>query len=187
MAAGRKSKLTKNRKDAIVELLEKGATDKDTCASVGIDESTFYGWIKDGRDKKSPEKIEFLEAVTRARAQVNLLATESIRLGMMPTLVKSETTETIRETRMNKNGQPYTYEKVVNRRTLTEQPGDWRAAVEYLKRRDPEHWTDHVVVSFSPEALIAMQQLGVDHTEAVKQFEQMMIEAAAKAVANDDH
>jgi hypothetical protein len=185
--AGRKSKLTSSRKKAIIELLEIGATDKDTCAAVGISETAFYGWLKDGKENKSPEKVEFLKAVTRARAQVNLIATDSLRNGMLPTLVKSETTETIRETRLNKSGQPYTYEKVVSRRTITEQPGDWRAAVEYLKRRDPEHWTDHVVVAFSPEALIAMHQLGVNHSEAVKEFEQMVIQAAAaKAVANDD-
>jgi hypothetical protein len=189
--AGRKSKLTDDRQRKIVGLLEKGATDKDACTSVGIDESTFYLWLKDGKEQKSPEKIEFLEAVTRARAKVNVLATNTLRLGMLPTELETETTETITETRLKKDGTLYEYQKTTTRKSVATQPGDWRAAVEWLKRRDPEHWTDHVVVAFSPEALIAMQQLGVNHSEAVKEFERIVIQAAAdaaaKAVANVDH
>jgi transposase-like protein len=177
--AGRQPKLTAKRKDLIIELLSKGATDKDACAAAGIDDSTLYRWLQEGKEGKTPEKSEFYESVTRARADARLVAIESVRLGMLPNLTKSETTETIRETRLNRKGQPYSYEKVVSRRTLTDQPGDWRAGIEYLKRRDPEHWTDRVVISFSPEAVAIMQQLGIEPSEAVSQFEELLKELAA--------
>ncbi len=183
--AGRQSKLTAKRKATIIELLSKGATDKDVCASVGIDESTFYGWLKDGREKRSPTKIEFLEAVTRARASARLVAVESVRSGMLPIEIISETQETITETRLTKDGKPYEYSKTINKRMVQQQPGDWRAGIEYLKRRDPEHWTDRVVVSFSAEAVAIMQQLGIEPSEAVQQFEELLRETAAKKVTDD--
>lgn len=41
---------------------------------------------------------------------------------------------------MDKAGKPYTYRKTVTKRTVAHMPGDWRAAAEYLARRDPDNW-----------------------------------------------
>lgn len=179
------TKLTAKRKEHIIELLSKGATDKDVCAAVGISESAFYRWLQDGREAKSATKVEFLEAVTRARAATRLVAVGSIRAGMLPSEIVSETKETITETRLTKDGKPYEYSKTIQKKTTQKQPGDWRAGIEYLKRRDPEHWTDRVVVSFSPEAVAIMQQLGIEPSEAVQQFEELLRETAAKKVTDE--
>lgn len=176
----RQSKLTSKRKEQIIELLSKGATDKDVCAVVGIDESTFYNWLKDGREKKSQSKIEFLEAVSRARAEARLVAINSLRLGMLPSQVVVDATETVRETRLNSKGQPYSYERTETRRQITQQPGDWRAGESFLKRRDPEHWSERLVISISPQDLEVFQILGMEPSEAVKDFLEMLHQIAAR-------
>lgn len=178
--AGRQTKLTAKRKEQIIDLLSKGATDKDVCGAVGIDYTTLYRWLKEGKENQSPLKSEFYQSVTRARAQANLVAIESVRLGMLPSQIVMERTETVRETRIDRNGRPYPYERTEVIKSITKQPGDWRAGIEYLKRRDPEHWTDRVVLSFSPEAVAVMHQLGINPSEAVKQFEEMLAELATQ-------
>lgn len=185
--AGRQSKLTTKRKEQIIDLLSKGATDKDVCASVGIDESTFYLWLQDGRDKKTPAKIEFLDAVTRARAAARLVAIESVRLGMLPSQIVMERTETVRETRVDRNGKQYPYERTEVIKSITKQPGDWRAGIEYLKRRDPDHWSEKLVITLSPEDLEAARVLGYNTpSEAAAEFLQILREAAAEKLSLGD-
>lgn len=177
----RQSKLTTKRKEQITELLSKGATDKDTCAVVGIDEATFYRWLREGKENQSPTKSEFYHAVTRARAQANIVAIESVRFGMLPNNIVVEATETTRETRLNRNGQPYTYERTKTKKEITHQPGDWRAGIEYLKRRDPDHWSEKLVITLSPEDLEAVRLLGYQvPSEAVQDFLAVLREAASK-------
>lgn len=56
---GAKCKLTPQRRAKIYKCLEDGLTDKATCAICGINQDTFYCWIK--------EKSEFSEAVHKKR------------------------------------------------------------------------------------------------------------------------
>lgn len=182
----RQSKLTAKRKEEIIRLLSLGATDKDVCAAVGIAERTFYVWLQDGRESKSEAKVQFLQDVTRAKADARLVAIDSLRLGMLPSVVKSDSTETVRETRLNKNGNPYTYEKVISRRVLTEQPGDWRAAESFLKRRDPDNWSEKLVIGLTPEDREVFAALNLEPSEAVQQWLNMMRELAARKVGHDN-
>lgn len=182
--AGRQTLLTAKRKEQIIDLLSKGATDKDVCATIGIGETTFYRWLQEGKDGKSASKREFWESVTRARAEARLVAIESVRLGMLPNKIIVEATETTRETRLNKSGQPYTYERTETKKEITHQPGDWRAGIEYLKRRDPDHWSEKLVITLSPEDLEAVRALGYTMpSEAVQDFLQILREAAQRATA----
>lgn len=50
MPPGRKTKLTKKTFEKIIKELEKGKTIKATCGNVGITESTYYNWIKQGEE-----------------------------------------------------------------------------------------------------------------------------------------
>lgn len=64
----RRTKLTKEIKAKIIQAIKTGAT-YDICAQfAGIAPSTFYLWMKQGRERKSKEKIEFLEEIKRAES-----------------------------------------------------------------------------------------------------------------------
>lgn len=49
-----KPKLTKELAKEFVKLVEAGATNADACAYIGVDESTFYRWLKN--PKTEPER-----------------------------------------------------------------------------------------------------------------------------------
>jgi len=72
---GRKSALTKLIQSQIVEILEAGNYQKTAYESLGIPESTYFNWIKEGEKaeskegkltKKEEEYLEFLESIKRA-------------------------------------------------------------------------------------------------------------------------
>lgn len=55
----RRSKYLPEVVEALIGAIETGATDENACAEAGIDESTFYDWIK--------KKPDFANRVQRAR------------------------------------------------------------------------------------------------------------------------
>lgn len=151
-------------------LLARGVTVADACESVGITEQSYYGWMARGRaeakerdreaekssslSKKSRARrereqpfFEFFEASTRAIAEARIRAVETIRSALEPYEEESTSVEQFTETRLDKAGRPYTYTRKRVRKTTTKRPGDWRAALEYLKRRDPENWTEQTNIT----------------------------------------
>lgn len=156
--------------DEVCNLLAAGTAVVRACQKVGITDRTFYNWKRRGMDEAArlaaqadPDRavlgkreqaqrareapyLQFFQAVTRAEAQASIHATTVLRQGMLPSQEVQETTETVTETRLTKDGKPYEYKKAVTRRTVITRPGDWRAALEYLKRRDTDDWTEHTVV-----------------------------------------
>lgn len=146
----RKSKLTANRKRDIIRLLEEGNTDKDVCAAVGISDTAFYNWLKDGEEGKSASKVAFLESVIRARWVARQRAIDALRSAM----IGQETTEVIKrvieepvkgkggEIKTDQAGKPMLYKRSEIQERKTHTPPDFRAAIEYLKRRDGEHWSE---------------------------------------------
>jgi len=148
---------------AIVERLAAGASILDTCRDVGISEAVFYKWTKRGREEKQrlekkgtrareAEKVyvEFVEATTRARGRAKMTAMTVVARGMFDTESTSETVETFSETRYRrgKDGEeiPYIYTRTTNKRTVTTHPPDWRLAIEYLKRRYRDEWSDKTML-----------------------------------------
>jgi Xaa-Pro aminopeptidase len=78
-----KTKLTPERRDVIVKALEAGNYDEVAAQAAGVSKASFYNWLKRGeaeleRVESAPNArmrqserpfVDFLDAVTRARAQ----------------------------------------------------------------------------------------------------------------------
>ena len=160
--AGRKSKLSKVQKD-LIAALKTGATDRDVCAHVGIHPDTFYDWLRRGETGEA-EYSEFSDAVTRARVTAKANAIETLATAMHPHKGVSRAVKTYTETRLRKvvdpeSGEvveePYEYKETTVTETTTWFQGDWRASVEYLKRRHKSEWGDNVDLTSDGKPLAA--------------------------------
>lgn len=173
---GRKTLYSPEMVAEIVKLLASGCVVADVCHKVGIAQDTYFGWVK-----KYPE---FFEAVKRARADAQVGATLSLRKAMMPHDVTTRTTKTFSETRLRKvrakdgtvSEVPYEYTKTEHTDSVTNE-FDWRAAMEYLKRRDPENWADVLILKVTPEQLDVLKRFGLTPTDAFSKLIQNLIEA----------
>jgi alpha-galactosidase/6-phospho-beta-glucosidase family protein len=65
---GRKTKLTPEVQDKIVQALGVGAIHEHACQYAGIDHATFYNWLKKGEEGRVPY-VEFLDAVKGAEGK----------------------------------------------------------------------------------------------------------------------
>jgi hypothetical protein len=161
----RPSKLTPELQQKIITRLVAGSTITATCDSIGITDATFRNWINRGKAEaarrdnprvkegtkqwadEDPFFVFFMEA-TRAMADGLVHATARFREGMNPSQSETITTETVIETKTRTIKKPdgtieqvpYEATKTITRRTVSHIPGDWRAAMEYLARRDPDNW-----------------------------------------------
>lgn len=64
----RKSKLTTDIQNKLVQAIQSGATYELSAQYAGIAVSTLYLWMKQGREKEHKKKIELLEAIKRAES-----------------------------------------------------------------------------------------------------------------------
>lgn len=171
----RPTKLNPTIQQEIVNLLSIGATIEDACARTGIGVSTFYDWLERGAKNANTPFAEFSEAITRAQAVARTNAVIAIRTAVIGTEQTTDDNETVTETRLRKGKEgeqvPYEYTKTVKRRTVTKLPPDWRAAIEYLKRRDNKNWSDRVQVDLNIDitivqrAIAALEDAGIDATD----------------------
>ena len=180
--AGRNTKLTKALQGKIVKHLKTGATVADVCRHVGITTTTYYNWIERG-EQEEPVFLEFLDAVTRAQGDAKVTAIATLRSAMTPYKQTQQTTETYTETKLNRKGEPYEYKRQTERKTVTLYAGDWRAAVEYLKRRAPDEWSEkHILELNLPPDLLkrfadAANAAGVSAGDALEAFVQELASA----------
>lgn len=167
----------------IVRLLSSGCIIDDVCAKVGINPDTYFEWVKVHSD--------FSELVARAKADAKLGAVLSLRKAMMPHDISSRTVKTLRETRLRKiRGEdgisevPYEYTKTEQSETVSNE-FDWRAALEFLKRRDPDNWSEHLIIRVSPEDSDLLKKLGwKSPADAFEKFLENARDAYAAAIAN---
>ena len=69
--AGRKTKLTPEVQEIIVDGINAGLTLGLTCARAGVARSTFYDWLEKGETAKSGVLMEFSDTVSRSRARAD--------------------------------------------------------------------------------------------------------------------
>lgn len=157
--AGRKSKLTAKTVKILCDKLELGATIRDACYAAGIHVDTFRVWRN--------ENPAFSAQITRAQATARLAAVEAIHGALETSEVVTEIAEQHTETRLRKQKDkdgnvievPYEYKRTYARKQVTHNPPDWRAAVEYLKRRDNRHWSDKVTVKHQDWRSMAIEDI----------------------------
>ena len=78
--AGRKTKLTPEVQEIIVDGINAGLTLVLTCARAGVTYATFYRWLEKGEAAKSGVFCEFFDAVSRAKADSALRLVSQITL-----------------------------------------------------------------------------------------------------------
>lgn len=67
--AGRKTKLTDEVCEAICKNIIEGNTVKYSVQKEGLDESTYYKWIKKGEEAKSGKFFQFVQSIKKAKEE----------------------------------------------------------------------------------------------------------------------
>lgn len=179
---------------AICGFLAEGGTDRDAAELAGISTAVFYKWIASGKFWKEHDResavavpngllttepgislsIEFMEGVTRARAKARRRAIQALKFGAEGGTSKRVVTKVFTETRQTRDGKgtwEYRREELINESTL--HAPDWRAGVEYLKRRDRDNWTeriDSMAVDFETEIVKRIKIGAVDYAGLMDEF-----------------
>lgn len=74
----RKSKLTPQLQEKIVSLISAGNYIRTACVAVGIDEDTYFRWLKRAKKGEKPY-TDFAEAIKKAEAAAEVLYLNRIR------------------------------------------------------------------------------------------------------------
>ena len=191
---GRPTKLTSELQTEVVTRLKAGATIQATCDSVGIAPETYQNWIKRGTKARNGIYFKFFMEATRARSDGLIHAAVRFREGMNPSESVTEHTETTTETRLrtvkHDDGSteqvPYEHTKKTDKQIVSHHPGDWRAAMEYLARRDPDEWARQkiqvdVEIKLIVEVVAAIESLGQNPSDVFNRI----IQRAAQSVDVD--
>lgn len=75
----RPTKLTQEVHDLIVEAVRAGNYYEVAARAAGVEASTFYKWMKRGREGKGKRYVEFFHAVEQARAEAERESVEIVR------------------------------------------------------------------------------------------------------------
>lgn len=75
---GRPTLLTPETHSKIVAYVRAGAFDWVAAQAVGIDPTTFYNWMKWGRNGR-PKYVQFFKDVSQARAEARVIAEAEVR------------------------------------------------------------------------------------------------------------
>lgn len=184
--AGRKTKYTKEIGDKICAALRDGNTHADTAASIPIHIDTFYEWLKAGKNNKNPDLSEFSDNVSRAEAECAAMHVFALRRAsqgytktekktVKKTLIKKRTF-TVPSGSVLPDGtkiaesmeivEEYPVEDVTTE-SVENWEFDWRAGLEWLKRRRRVEWGDSIDIrKFDDETLLRLLQMEEERHKA---------------------
>ena len=137
--AGRKTKLTPERKEKILECVRAGMSSRATAKMVGITEQTLSNWLTRGEKAKSGSFLDFFQSFRSAEGDFELSNLEIIRRS------SKEETKILRQKVRYKGGQ-VVQGKLVNgevdvAETITETRSPTaKGAMWLLARRFPKEW-----------------------------------------------
>ncbi len=156
--AGAKPKLLKpDVAKTILTLVEAGNTDVDACLAGGVSTTTFYAWqqevreVAEGKRDASTvsyylEKVEFSDALTRARAIARQRAVEAIRNAIAGYDSKEVTIES-----GYRDVDGKIIEVEITKTKSWRTAPDAKIALEYLARRYPDEWGKRVELAGSTD------------------------------------
>lgn len=137
---GRPSKFTEDVKQRIIEAISIGASLPAAAAHAGVSHQTVRNWLKLGKEQTEGEFFDFFEGFTRARDKAELAAITAFRTGLTATSEVKVNTEEFSETRLDREGKPYTYKRTRTTKSEIKRPADWRAGLAWLERRNANRW-----------------------------------------------
>lgn len=145
---GRRTDYSEERAKKITDAIRIGATHRAACNANGISQSTFYLWLK--------QFPQFSEDVNQAEGQAELNHTTTIAQAAAGKIV-------VKEKITEKNGV-----RTIEREYI---PADWRASIEWLKRRRRPDYGDQVDIRrLDDDTLLRLilkaQEIGVEIEES---------------------
>lgn len=176
---GRKSKLTPTLQKQIVKLLQQGNSVEDVCSQIGISDRTYYNWRErgeaaakqlddDSAAETPPDEIPFLQffqATTRALQNAKVKAVGALYKAIEGFKTVEKSTVVFKETRYHKpkkdgdEPEPYDYVETKTTTKIIQHAPDAHTAIEYLKRRFPDEWSDRLRIDVDPALLKELQSL----------------------------
>lgn len=164
----RPTKLNPDTAQTIIDHIAGCATYKAAAEAAGISYDTFNNWMRRGREDRAwcdahPNAcvlmeelafVQFFDAVTRAQARALTGASRSVHEGFMGAVAREFVREVITEPVRDKagnlvleaNNEPKMFTRTIEREVVKQKEPDWRAGIEFLKRRDPENWSDKLII-----------------------------------------
>jgi hypothetical protein len=126
----RPNKLTTSIIDTIVEGIENGAWGEQAAVAAGISTSTYYSWKRTGNEaqEKQEQADEWREENSKGKMpdELTLSAYEKNCVKFLQAVTRADAKAENEAAKSLRNA------------------NDWRAQLEYLKRRFPDRWTDPV-------------------------------------------
>lgn len=166
------NKFTPEAKKKILDALRVGNTRRASAGAAGISKSLFYEWIQKGEKAKSGEFLDFLDAVTRAEAECEVQNVAILKKAASGWDTKATRTKTksYQEIYLKDDGTPVLGEdgkplrKIVTETETVTTEGrefDWRASLEWLKRRKRADWGDSLDIrTLDDETLLRLLAKG---------------------------
>ena len=78
---GRKTKLTPELHDRIVQFIRAGNYIRTACLACGIDEATYFNWMKWGKQANTGVFFEFFKALKKAEAEAEARLVTQVNLA----------------------------------------------------------------------------------------------------------
>ena len=137
--AGRKTKLTPERQEKILDCVRIGMSNKAAAQMAGISEKTLYNWIECGEKDASGPFFEFLKSLQAATVQFELSNCRIIHRSA------TEETRIVRQTIRYKSGEVVNGKLVDGKFTsatvvIETRPPSVKSAMWLLERQFPKKW-----------------------------------------------
>ena len=79
MPSGRKTKLTPELQVKLLSYIRAGNYIRVACDLVGINETTYFGWLRKGEEQQSGIYYKFLQAVKESEAHAEAILLQTVR------------------------------------------------------------------------------------------------------------